>query len=285
MAWKPSDDFEQTLAHALDLSLGKWRDELSGKTVALRPDHVRRGISESGAAAQHTWSSVWAPMLGGLPERFVSVAMELFDAHRARLTKDAAEWLSSMIDGRFGHLTEGLQKESDSLFPPRGFRHLLPELMRRLAIQARAEINRRYDLARFSGEGRVDQLVVEALSRAALDEDLPEAINRAEPFSVVFCDLDHFKALNDTHGHPAGDEALRAFARLAKAAVGERGRVYRYGGDEFVVLLHGSPTDAENVIAELQRIESAAITPHPVLVGVSAGSASFPGEAETAAIS
>lgn len=57
------------------------------------------------------------------------------------------------------------------------------------------------------------------------------------PFSLILADLDHFKSLNDQFGHQAGDETLRAAATLLKAHCGETALAFRYGGEEFAILL------------------------------------------------
>lgn len=57
------------------------------------------------------------------------------------------------------------------------------------------------------------------------------------PSAVCLIDIDHFKAINDTAGHEAGDRVLRAIADMLQVQAGEAGRVYRHGGDEFVVVL------------------------------------------------
>jgi diguanylate cyclase (GGDEF)-like protein len=69
---------------------------------------------------------------------------------------------------------------------------------------------------------------------------------------VAFCDLDHFKRLNDTHGHEAGDRALRCFARLIRGAVRDTDVVCRYGGEEFVVVF--PDTDAAQAVPVMERL-------------------------------
>ncbi|WP_289036080.1 diguanylate cyclase [uncultured Roseibium sp.] len=59
----------------------------------------------------------------------------------------------------------------------------------------------------------------------------------AKPFAVIHCDLDEFKAVNDTHGHAAGDEVIKTVAKRMKEVVGRGGLVSRLGGDEFVILM------------------------------------------------
>jgi diguanylate cyclase (GGDEF)-like protein len=68
---------------------------------------------------------------------------------------------------------------------------------------------------------------------------------------VLVLDLDHFKAVNDTHGHLAGDQVLAAVAGAVRAEVRERDLVGRFGGEEFVVLLAGP---AAGAAAELEAV-------------------------------
>ena len=57
-----------------------------------------------------------------------------------------------------------------------------------------------------------------------------------ESFSLIICDIDHFKRVNDLYGHPAGDEALVTFASVLSANSRDGDMVSRYGGEEFVLL-------------------------------------------------
>lgn len=79
-------------------------------------------------------------------------------------------------------------------------------------------------------------------NRVLLDDRLEQAILSAASYgtrlAVVFVDLDHFKQINDTLGHEAGDELLRAMAQRLKASVRETDTVARLGGDEFVLLIN-----------------------------------------------
>jgi diguanylate cyclase (GGDEF)-like protein len=97
-----------------------------------------------------------------------------------------------------------------------------------------------------------------------LQERLEELLAAQIPLSVVFCDLDHFKRINDTHGHAVGDEVLRAMgARLARR-LAATDVVARIGGDEFVVVAAGvRQQDAPGL---LRRIEEA-FARDPVHIG------------------
>lgn len=73
-------------------------------------------------------------------------------------------------------------------------------------------------------------------------------------YTVILADLDHFKAINDTHGHSAGDAALKAFAVAAVASVRGTDLVGRYGGEEFIILVAGAdPRRAQGITAEISR--------------------------------
>jgi diguanylate cyclase (GGDEF)-like protein len=75
------------------------------------------------------------------------------------------------------------------------------------------------------------------------------------PTSVLLFDLDHFKSINDRHGHAVGDRALQIFAATAKAHIAEAGLVGRWGGDEFVAVLYNTTREIAATVAE--RIQHA----------------------------
>ena len=80
-------------------------------------------------------------------------------------------------------------------------------------------------------------------NRACFQLQLEQAVTRASrrgsPLALMYFDIDHFKSINDTHGHDIGDEVIRQFARCARAVVRKEDLVARLGGDEFVLILEG----------------------------------------------
>ena len=77
-----------------------------------------------------------------------------------------------------------------------------------------------------------------------------------ESLAIMVLDLDHFKQLNDTYGHLAGDDVLKEFTAIAVAVVGIRS-VFRFGGDEFVVILQKTPHETVISFAEEIRLQCA----------------------------
>jgi diguanylate cyclase (GGDEF)-like protein len=95
------------------------------------------------------------------------------------------------------------------------------------------------------------------LNRRAIDDLLDDEAHRASrlgsTFSVLMLDVDHFKAINDHHGHAAGDRALQHLATLLSGQMRDIDRVARYGGEEFVVLLPATDAAEAAVLAERLR--------------------------------
>jgi diguanylate cyclase (GGDEF)-like protein len=107
-------------------------------------------------------------------------------------------------------------------------------------------------LARSESQAQLDPLTG-LPNRRTLESRAYEMINEGSPFVVAFLDLDHFKELNDTHGHETGDRALRLFGRVLRTCVRPRDIPARYGGEEFVVVLpDGSLTDARAVVERIR---------------------------------
>jgi diguanylate cyclase (GGDEF)-like protein len=117
---------------------------------------------------------------------------------------------------------------------------------------------------------------------ATLTREVANARRRREPLSLVLIDIDHFKLVNDTAGHLAGDEVLRSLALVLQSASREMDLVARYGGEEFALVLPSCTADA--AVQVLARV-GAAMRDQAALIGitVSAGVASTPDHAEDAA--
>lgn len=105
-------------------------------------------------------------------------------------------------------------------------------------------------------------------NRVALEQALNREIEMSRRYgqalSVIMLDMDHFKNLNDTHGHHAGDAALRAVALLLREQLRNIDMVFRFGGEEFVLLLANTDAQAATRVGERIRL---AIEKLPLLIG------------------
>lgn len=96
-----------------------------------------------------------------------------------------------------------------------------------------------------------------------LQQMIGQAQRQQERFSVCFIDLDHFKWINDTYGHEAGDEVLRTVSRRISTVLRKSDTLARLGGDEFVLALH-EPGSADEFALILNRIATAVAEPIPI---------------------
>lgn len=125
-------------------------------------------------------------------------------------------------------------------------------------------------------------------NRRFMDESLHRELLRArraeQPVSVILLDIDRFKQVNDEHGHDVGDQVLVELAQQLTRSVRDEDFVYRFGGEEFVIVLPGASLDAarERALAVSRNIRAVTIdtTTVPLKVTISAGVSTFPEHGE-----
>ena len=124
-------------------------------------------------------------------------------------------------------------------------------------------------------------------NRRSFDEQLAAefeiARTRGRELALLVIDIDHFKRLNDTRGHAEGDRALRALAAILRAHLRKPDVAYRYGGEEFVVMMPGASADAALALAEQLRERVAAETAHDHALTISVGVAAVADRRATSA--
>jgi diguanylate cyclase (GGDEF)-like protein len=140
-------------------------------------------------------------------------------------------------------------------------------------------------IAHMAGHDTLTDLPNRMLFREEMERALAQT-RRGEGLAVLCVDLDYFKEVNDTLGHPAGDDLLRAVAARLKNCVRDVDMIARLGGDEFAVIRPGVARP-EEVIAVAERIvkvlgEPYSLDGHEVIVGASVGIARAPGDGTSA---
>jgi diguanylate cyclase (GGDEF)-like protein len=114
------------------------------------------------------------------------------------------------------------------------------------------------------------------LNRHGLGEELLRLSAKGEkrlfPMSIVFMDIDHFKRINDGHGHGVGDEVLRALAQMVQGDIQRDDLFARWGGEEFIIICPGTePAQAQAMAERLRRAVAARDWPHGLRVTSSFG--------------
>ena len=121
-------------------------------------------------------------------------------------------------------------------------------------------------------------------NRLLLNDRLDHAINHAARFgkciSLIFCDLDNFKPINDTYGHNVGDEILIRVADYLKKTLRKEDTICRFGGDEFVILIEELDNFAylDNILKKINNITNTpyVIDDYVISIGMSIGASIFP---------
>lgn len=123
--------------------------------------------------------------------------------------------------------------------------------------------------------------------RNALEREVERCRRFARPLSVLFFDLDHFKEVNDTHGHLVGSELLRQVGVALKETARAVDPAFRYGGDEFALLLletnmEGAQRAGHRLLERFRRQRFTLAPGHERVLSISVGCASFPDHAQSA---
>ncbi len=160
-------------------------------------------------------------------------------------------------------------------------------------------------ILKFSYQDRLEEAFQRQMSESALRDGLTHAYNKRffserlesefqyaqrhqTPVSLIFLDIDHFKRINDVHGHQAGDHVLTQLATLVTSMIGEEQIFARYGGEEFAIVARGEELAAAAALSERLRASVEAHpfayggTPIPVTISVGVARAPAPGLGSTA---
>jgi len=152
-------------------------------------------------------------------------------------------------------------------------------------VRAQLRIKRLQDELAAKNEQLAVLAVTDALTGVAnrghieqfIDDEAARAQRYGVPLSVAMIDIDHFKNVNDTHGHPFGDRVIREVSRVMSEAVRQVDRVGRYGGEEFLVVLPGTDGAGARILGDRVRqgVADLYLEPEGVRVTISVGVAQW----------
>lgn len=136
-----------------------------------------------------------------------------------------------------------------------------------LVVQETLALNQQVQTATAQAQQLQQRATTDALTglgnRGHFDDRLQIELGTAHgnqtPVALLLLDLDHFKAVNDTHGHQTGDNVLRSVGEVLRMRLPEGAEAFRYGGEEFAVLLLGATSQEAVAVAETVRLEIAGI--------------------------
>jgi diguanylate cyclase len=211
---------------------------------------VLKGSLDEAKARLRTLITTFIDRIGEM-SRDASDYHASFGAYSERISQ--ASDISELSD-----VVQGLTSDVSSLRHALSSSHGELTEARNQAEQAEARIQQlEEELRQVSTLVREDQLTG-TLNRRGMDEAFERELARSErlqaPLSVGLLDIDHFKKLNDSLGHQAGDEALRHLARVVKHMLRPTDTLARYGGEEFLILLPNTAIDeAVEVLKRVQR--------------------------------
>ncbi len=165
---------------------------------------------------------------------------------------------------------------------PNAYSHRHLSLLEQLASQIAMPIENSRLYAKAEQEARIDELTG-LLNRRSIDELIASEISRHSRyggvFSLIILDLDSFKAYNDNYGHLAGDKLLRQISSIMKRAIRGADQAFRYGGDEFAIILPQTTIEAAYQVAERVRKRVASeVKGGYIPVTASLGLASWPAD-------
>ncbi len=238
----------------LRLPLWKWVGSASFVTLAAIPAGVVALRINDGDPNWMNDNGGWG-LLATVVGAALFLAVETLLFHGIAYLNDAAdeEWLRRTLSSRSFYVTEAavllMGALSAAVWTAGAWFLLLLVPVYGLAQRAVLHEPLRH---RAETDGKTGLLRFESWRALAVAER-ERCQDKGKPWSVIFADLDHFKVYNDTHGHLAGDSALRAVASALASQLRSSDLVGRFGGEEFCVFLPDTPPDQCAVIAERLR--------------------------------
>ena len=278
----------------LDRKLRQLEGGLDASHKEAEADAARQGLSGE-SAVRGLLVSAW---MGTLQTHCRRVQAELAGLLRSFGALSSGAWAWRQLDTHVDQAAAEVMRRFTHSGPGRASslgsdRNRMSNLVPRIKAESKQGLMGAVESARAEGTSDDDSEPAPALlddrlplrRRGVFDQDLVDLVERAkhsgEPASLVMLDIDHFKRVNDEHGHPVGDQVLIEVAASAIKSLGRKGKGYRYGGEEFALLLPNySPEEAAGLAERIRKeIVAATFSSKKLKLSASFGLACLPDHA------
>jgi diguanylate cyclase (GGDEF)-like protein len=201
--------------------------------------------------------------LGRTPDNDIVLGEDSISRHHARLTEGEGRYIVEDLGSTNGTFVNREPATAPLTLQP-GDKIALGRTVLKL-IDGRDEEAKYYERThRMAVTDPLTGLYNRRFLMQTLQREMSRARRHGHPLGLVMIDIDHFKAINDTHGHPTGDRVLKQLAVVAEQDLRRHDLVARFGGEEFAVVLSETGLEGTRTVAEKLR---SAVAAHPFTDG------------------
>jgi diguanylate cyclase (GGDEF)-like protein len=288
LAWPPSVRWSVAEAEDWDSDTTATDVTSLSETTATDPTRTRACLTViTGAASGQMFKLVKGDaVIGRSPTAAIRVVDDGVSRNHARIRHDSSGLFLDDMESRNGTFVNGMRVSGSTLLREGDKIQVGRTTVLRFAYHDDLDESFHENLVSSALRDPLTKLFNKRYLLDRIDSELKFAQRHNTPVSLLMLDLDHFKKINDTHGHLAGDAVLVNLANVLTKAVRNEDVVARFGGEELAVILRAIPIDPAMLLAErLRKCVEQAVTSHgghELRATVSVGVAAYPStKAET----
>lgn len=256
--------------------------DLTSLSETTEPSRVRACLTViTGSAAGHVYKlAKGETIIGRTPSAAIHVVDDGVSRDHARIRHDSSGVFLDDLESRNGTFVNGARVSGSTLLREGDKIQVGRNTVLRFAYQDDLDESFHENLVSSALRDPLTKLFNKRYLLDRLDSELKFACRHNTPVSLLMLDLDHFKRINDTRGHLAGDAVLTNLAAVLTKAVRNEDVVARFGGEELAIILRAIPLDPAVLLAErLRKLVEHTVTRHgghEVRATVSIGVAAYP---------